>query len=60
MRNSGVSDVKQHSRTASHSNNEELMKGQGAFISDSFQLSSKSTISLSHQELVFQAGIVEA
>ena len=59
MRNSGVSDVKQH-RTASHSNNEELMKGQGAFISDSFQLSSKSTISLSHQELVFQAEIVEA
>ena len=36
------------------------MKGQQAFISDSFQLCDASRRSLCHQELVVQAEIVEA
>lgn len=47
-------------KAALHSKSEEMMKGQPAFISDSFQLSEKSTRSLSHQKLVFRAEILDA
>ena len=43
-----------------HSKNEEFVKGQPTFISDNFQLSSKSRRSLCHQKLVLQAEIVDA
>ena len=37
-----------------NSKNEKLMKEQRAFINDNFQLSGKSTRSLSDQEFLFQ------
>ena len=56
----GVSDIKQHSKTALHLKNEQLLKGQRSFINNSLQLSGNSSNSLSNRDLVLQAEIIEA
>ena len=58
----GVSDLKQHSKTAKHTKNAALMKGQSAFRSNSFKLqggTSKPTL-LTDKEQVLNAEIIEA
>ena len=55
----GISDVRQHSKTDKHVKNQELMKGQRAFMNDSFQLSGSSSPSLSNHEKVCKTGIIE-
>ena len=58
----GVSDLKQHSKTAKHTKNAALMKGQSAFPSNSFKLqggTSKPTL-LTDKEQVLNAEIIEA
>ena len=59
IHHSGISDIRQHSKTDKHVKNQELMKGQRAFMNDSFQLSGSSSPSLSNHEEVWKAGIIE-
>jgi hypothetical protein len=55
----GVSDIKQHSNTDKHIKKDESMKGQRGFQNGSFQLSGEPSSSLSSQEKILKAEIIE-
>ena len=58
----GVSDLKQHNKTAKHTKNAALMKGQSAFRLNSFKLQGETSnpTLLTDKEQVLNAEIIEA